>query len=192
MSQSATGQPASVSDHLATLVGTVGGLLIARYVGWAMVLIPLAFIGLFGWLGRKWLRPAAQPLLEAFAVQAGLLGWMLVGTAVLIAGAVDSAALTQQLPSLIETGLDVVWLLGGLVWLVIRPGTGAVLCLGLYQVLKLAGNLFSLSEAALNTVEHKALIVHLLLAVLALVFLVQGWLRLWRLRAAEAATMAGG
>ncbi len=97
-------------------------------------------------------------IVPAFAVQAGHLIWFWAG--VLLAGGMNSAIL-----------LDVLVLTAGLIWLVAAPGYGPIAALAAFQAFATWVNADALLAAEWASINHKALLVHLALRFLALVFL---------------------
>ena len=84
------------------------------------------------------------------------------------------------------TALDIVILSGGIVWLWLRPGLAPALFLGLVQLASLAYNVYLLSSNPVGSLPHKALTVHCIWRLIALLCLVTGYLTLRRERNAVA------
>jgi hypothetical protein len=141
------------------VIATVLGALLGKYAGLHM-LLPIVGTLLGGLMAKKLARPAAQPMVPAFAVQAGHLLWLAVGLAIV-------GGLRADL-------LDVLLLAGGLTWLLIAPGLGPVLLLAIYQSIALIINGWLFALAEVGSTQHRALAVHILLRILALVFLFTG------------------
>ena len=139
-----------------TIVATVVGIAAGVYSG-IHLLIPLALTGLVWWVARK-LLPHRQPaFVAAAAVQAGHLLWIAIGLIVI-------GALTVDL-------LDIAILLVGVVWLLARPGLAPVIVLTVYHSLALLINLFAFLNFPVGNNLHRALLVHLLWRVLALILM---------------------
>jgi hypothetical protein len=141
------------------VAGAAAGYIVSQYTG-LMALIPLGGALLFGLIAAKVVGPAARPMVPGFAVQAGQWLWFLVG-----------AVATGQYQSVL---LDLIILAIGLVWLLARPGLGPVLLLGIYQVISVVINAATFASAAVGSVEHKALLIHLIFRVAAVVLMVAG------------------
>ena len=84
------------------------------------------------------------------------------------------------------TVLDIMLLSIGIVWLWVGPGLGAVLFVGLVQLASLASNTVSISSAPFGSPQHRALTVHCVWRLLAIVCLVFGYIKMRRERAASA------
>jgi hypothetical protein len=150
------------ANPLAMIGGAAGaavGYAVSQYTG-LMALVPLGAALLFGFLAAKVVGPATKPMVPAFAVQAGQLLWFIVG-------AVTTGQYQAVLPDLIILAIGVVWLLA-------RPGLGAVLLLGIYQGISFAINAAMFASASVGSVEHKALLVHLIFRAAAVVLMVAG------------------
>jgi hypothetical protein len=139
-----------------TIVATVIGIAVGVYSG-IHLLIPLALSGLGWWAGRKLLPDRPPDFVAAAAVQAGHLLWIAIGLIVI-------GALTVDL-------IDITILLIGVVWLLARPGLAPVVVLTVYQALALLINLFAFLNFPVGSNLHRALLVHLLWRVLALVLM---------------------
>jgi hypothetical protein len=137
---------------LQTLGGIVGAGL-GIYSG-IHVMIPIVAASGAWWVGKKFLPPARLPFLPAIAVQTGHLFWILLG--VLYLGRLD------------EGLIDVVVLGVGLSWLIVRPGLGPLILLTLFQAAALVANGYLFAEADFGTNQHKALLIHIVLRVVAL------------------------
>ena len=149
-------QPATF--YLPAILGTIAGLVIGRYSGIFLV-IPLLGAVIASWVLRKLLPDAKQNVVPAFAVQSGHFVWLAFGL-----------TLTGQL--LTVNSLDLVIYLAGLSWLLLSRQTGPLILLGLYQVVSIVINAIDFSAVEIGTITHKALLVHLVFRILAVVFLV--------------------
>lgn len=127
------------------------------YCGMAF-LVPFLLSAAVAWLGYKVLRGERKSVLLALSIQGGQFLWMLGG------------ALLQHLVAAFS--LDLVWLLGGLIWLVASPRLLPVCLLAIYQLLSLVRNGMMLMHAQIGTLVHKGLLVHLVWQVAALVSLI--------------------
>lgn len=138
------------------IVATVVGIAAGVYSG-LHLLIPLALTGLVWWAGRKLLPDRSPGYVAAAAVQAGHLLWIAVGLIVI-------GALTVDL-------VDIAILLGGVAWLLLRPGLAPVIVLTIYQVLALLINLFAFLSLPIGHNLHRALLVHIIWRGLALILM---------------------
>jgi hypothetical protein len=129
---------------------------VGAYAGLHLFL-PLAATALAWWVGARPFGGARRAVVPAAAVQAGHLLWLAFGqvvTGALDAGVIDLAILTV-----------------GVVWLVSRPGLAPTLLLTLYQAWALVTNGAAFAAAAPGTLAHRALLVHVLWRLLALVLM---------------------
>ena len=154
------------------VAGSIIGAAVGFYSGFNL-LMPLGITAGVWWIGKKSLRPEKLLFLPAIAVQTGHLLWMSLGLFYL--GVLDS--------SLIE----VVVLVVGLIWLVLKPGLGPIILLTLFQVFALAVNGFSFAVAAIGTIPHKALLVHIIWRVMGLFFMWQAYVQSRRVALIETA-----
>jgi hypothetical protein len=139
--------------------------LLSAYVGAAMF-IPAA-LGTGTWyLGDKLLKPVVPEYLMAIAIMSGQLLWMIVGTAILGA----------WIPLLI---IEFIIFAIGIVWLWVRPSIVPVVGLTIYEVGALVINIMGILNLEMGSPEHKAMIVHILLRIAALLYL---WTAYWPTR----------
>lgn len=132
------------------------GIAVGVYSGMHL-LIPLVLTGLAWWVVRT-LRPDLSPdYVAAAAVQVGHLLWIAVGLVVI-------GALTVDL-------VDIAILLGGVAWLLVRPGLAPVIVLTIYHGLALLINLFAFLNFPIGHNLHRALLVHILWRGLALLLM---------------------
>jgi len=68
-------------------------------------------------------------------------------------------------------GPDLVIYAIGLAWLVVKPSSGPLYLLGIYQVVLLGVNGYAFAHATVGSVEHKALLIHLIWRAMALFFM---------------------
>jgi hypothetical protein len=81
--------------------------------------------------------------------------------------------------------IDLVILTLGVVWLVARPGLAPTLVLTLYQSWALVTNGTAFAAAAPGTLAHRALLIHVIWRVLALVLMWRAYATSRRARAAH-------
>jgi hypothetical protein len=113
-----------------------------------------------GWIAYKLAKDEVKPMVPAIAVQGGQGLWMLLGFIML--HLVDLNA------------LDLVILPAGLTWLLVRPGIGPVIFLTAYQSMAFVLNLLKFLTASVGSTTHKALLVHLVFRVAAVLLMVVG------------------
>lgn len=140
---------------VAVVVAVVAGL----YAG-VHLLIPLVLTGVVWWATRRLFPTRPADFVAAAAVQIGHLLWIAIGLVVI-------GALTVDL-------LDIAILLGGSAWLLARPGLPAVVVLTIYHALALLINLVAFLSFPIGHNLHKALLIHILWRVLALLFMWRG------------------
>jgi hypothetical protein len=141
------------------LVGTVVGVAVGMYSG-INLLIPLTGAFLCGWIAYKLVKEDVKPMVPAIAVQLGHGLWMLFGFI--------------MLRVLNQNALDLVILAAGLTWLLVRPGLGPVILLSTYQCIAFVVNLLSFLAAGVGSTTHKALLVHLVFRLAAVLLMVVG------------------
>ena len=138
------------------IVATVVAIALGVYSGLHLVL-PLALTGVAWWAARKRFPDRAPDYVAAAAMLAGHLLWIGVGLVVI-------GALTVDL-------VDIAILLIGVVWLLARPGLAPVIVLTIYQSLALLINLVAFLNFPVGNNLHRALLIHLLWRVLALILM---------------------
>ena len=141
------------------IVATVIGIAAGAYSG-IHLLIPLVLTGLAWWAARKLLPDRPSDFVAAAAVQAGHLLWIAIGLVVI-------GALTVDL-------VDIAILIVGVVWLLTKPGLAAVIVLTVYQAAALLINLAAFVAMPIGENLHRALLIHIIWRVLALIFMWRG------------------
>lgn len=154
---SGPGRPRRVAGQILTALVGIG---LGAYSG-RHLLIPLAATAALWSAGTRVLPASRRPMLPAAAVQTGHALWLAVG--LVGSGVLDVNA------------LDVVILVAGVAWLLWRPGLAPIVLLTGYQCLGLAINGALFLRADLGTVLHRALLIHLVWRVMALVLMWLGW-----------------
>lgn len=147
---------ANAKGVAASLIGGVVGI----YAG-LNVLVPAFGAGAIWFLGRRIITPAQSAYLPAVSTQVGHAFWLALGS--VITG------------SWAATGGDLVILSIGLIWLWFKPSLWPLAILCIYQVGSLGVNSYMLMQQHIGSVQHKALVVHIALRVLALFYLWQGF-----------------
>ena len=145
------------------IAGAVGGWTLSQYCGASLLVPGVAFFLFLIVFVKTPLRPPF--FVGAIAATAAHLMWFFLASAV--AGNWSA------------TLLDIVLLTGGIVWLWVRPGVAAALFLGIVQGICLVLNLFQLIGSPFGSTAHRALTVHCLFRLLAVIFLVVGYFQ-WR------------
>lgn len=151
---------------LGNIAGWLGGWVLAQYTGsnlWVPAGTMLVALLVFA---KTALRP--PHFAAAIAVIVGHLTWFVFG-----------AVFTGMWAPVI---LDVVLIGAGVVWLWARPGLGPCLTLVGLEIATLVVNVVAILGVAVGSPEHRALVVHLLFRVLALVALAFGYRKLSKSR----------
>jgi hypothetical protein len=156
------GEPTIAMQSLHVLAG-IGGGAVGVYCGIHFV-IPFLTTVLVWWLGSKLLTGDRKILLAAFSVQAGHGLWMTLGM-------LGAATRPAVLP-------DLVLYLIGLVWLIKKPSVGPLYFLGVYQLLSISYNGYVFTTVPLGSAAQKALIVHLIWRIAAMVLMARLFLTL--------------
>lgn len=137
-------------------IGTwIMGTAIGLYSG-INLLIPLFATGAVWWATSKFLKDDKKVIVPAFSVNAGHSLWL--SLALLLVGAHAFA----------NVGSDLIVYFVGLVWLLKKPSLGPLYLLGIFQLASLGINGYALTEAAVGSAQHKALLVHVIWRALAL------------------------
>ncbi|MDD5084776.1 MAG: hypothetical protein PHE61_01890, partial [Candidatus Omnitrophica bacterium] len=123
------------------------------------VLVP--FLGIFlAWLiADKTFKLSLKPMVPAFAVQAGYAFWLILGC--LFLGRLDPF-------------IDIMVLLGGLVWLILRPGLGPVIFLTIYHIIAFIVKVPFFVSSVVGSSLYKIMLVHMLLRASAVVLMFTG------------------
>ena len=141
------------------------GYATGQYAGLAL-LIPAVLALLVGW-GLSTIVPVRnKPMVPASTIQVGHGFWMLLGLFLI-------AQLNLNLIDVFLLGVAAVWLVLA-VCLAFWPSIVLVSMLVCYQAVMLAVNGLAFVAATRNTIEHKALLVHLLLRTTAIALMVYG------------------
>jgi hypothetical protein len=166
-------QPQQNVSPLKVAVAIPGGILgwvVGNYAGFNLV-IPVVLALIIGLIASRVVNEQSRTMLPAFALQAGHMLWMLLE--ILYAGAFHPAI------------LHVIIVAIGLGWLIARPGLLPVILLSLFQTLAFLINFNWFLSAPVGSVQHKALVVHLLFRVLAIILMWHGLYRLRKVTEAE-------
>ena len=158
--------PAKQTNLLALvggIAGAVGGWPLTQYCGASLLVPGVAFFVFLIVFAKTPLRPPF--FVGAIAATAAHLTWFLLASA-----AVGGWSATL---------LDVVLLTGGIGWLWVRPGVAAAVFLGIVQGVCLLLNLFQFIGSPFGSAAHRALTVHCIFRLLAVVLLVVGYYQ-WR------------
>jgi hypothetical protein len=142
------------------IVATVAAIALGVYCGLHLVL-PLALTGLVWWAARKRFPDRSPDYVAAASVLGGHLLWIAVGLVVI-------GALTVDL-------VDIAIMLGGVFWLLLRPGLAPVIVLTVYEVLLLLINLLAFLGFPIGHNLHRALLIHIIWRGLAVILM-------WRAR----------
>ena len=142
---------------LAALVGAAFGI----YCG-LMILIPLAIAMGALLLGKRFASVPLKCFGAALAVLFGHSMWMLIGALWLQAGFG---------PLLFDLAI----IIAGSLWLMLRPGIGSVILLGIYEFIGLIVNIKDIFSYEFATIGHRALSAHIALRLVALFALLAGY-----------------
>ena len=148
------------------IAGAVGGYALSHYAGPALWIPGIATILLMVLFTKTAFRP--KRFAGAIATTGGHVIWFIAACAIINYWA--------------AAALDIAILTGGIVWLWIQPGLGAVLFLGLVQLASLGFNVWMIFSAPFGSPAHKALTVHCIWRLIAIACLVTGYLAMRRER----------
>lgn len=152
----------SALNSVGGLIGAAGGWALSQYSGMSLWLPGAVTVILLLVFTKTALRP--KYFVGAISVTGGHIAWFVAGSAIL--GNWSTA------------GLDIVMLLLAVVALWWKPGRVTAVILGLFQLGSLALNVFQITHAEIGSLPHRALTVHCVWRLLALVCLVFGYLKL--------------
>ena len=161
-------KPTNPFAPLAGIAGAAGGWAFSHYVGpslWVPLGATLVLLLLFT---KTPLRP--KYFGGAIATTGGHVAWFVVAS--------------LMMHNWIATGLDIVILTAGIIWLWAGPGLAAALFLGFVQLASLVFNVYQLSQQPIGSGEHKGLTVHCVWRTIALLCLFIGYRKLRRDRIA--------
>jgi hypothetical protein len=141
----------------ASITASVGGLALGAYAT-INLMFPAAF-AVVGWLALRNMAPSAkQPAVPSLAWQFGQLGWFILG-----------AALAPTV--LKQIWLDIAILAGLMIWFYLSVGRIAAWVLIAYQAASSLVNAWAFLHAPLDSSTDKALAVHIVWRVTAIVLL---------------------
>src|SRR3989344_1947776 len=143
--------------------GWVVGGAVGIYSG-INLLLPLFATGGVWWVSTKLLKGEKKLIIPALSVNAGHFLWMGFGVAL-------TGVLNANVADLVVYAI-------GLLWLIKKPSAGPLYLLCAYQVLSLVVNTAAFVDAAVGSIGHKALLVHLIWRALALFLMVKLFLSL--------------
>jgi hypothetical protein len=151
---------------LGNIAGWLGGWALAQYSGSNLWVPAGTMLVAFLVFAKTPLRP--PHFVPAIAVIVGHLTWFIFG-----------AAFTGMWAPVI---LDVVLIGAGVAWLWARPGLAPWLAVMGLEIATLVVNVVAILSVAVGSPEHRALVVHVLFRVLALVALAFGYRKLRKSR----------
>lgn len=148
--------------------------MVALAIGWYSGIFVLFLAGgtvLFWWFGKILLKPEAQAYRKAIAMQAGQL---FVTSAFMIFAGVTKKIYFASNDVVGGAILDVLIPVIGISWLARRPNLKSIIFLSGYQVFAIIINIVNLSEMLIWTMNHKALVAHILWRTIALFLMWEG------------------
>lgn len=138
-----------------TVAGTIVGLAVGAYAGVHLV-VPTVFAIALMFIATKLFTENRRKFVNVFSWQAAHALWLCLA---LLAPAGQAVV------------VDIVLVSGLLTWLLMRPGYPPLYVLAIYQVVSLYTNGTGLISAELSTATHKALLVHVLFRIIALIYI---------------------
>ena len=160
------GKEIATTSLILRVLGGLAGAAVGSYAG-INLLIPLFAAGAAWWIGTKLLSEDRKAILPALSVQSGHALWLVLAL-VLLPGMWRSV-----LP-------DLVLYFAGILWLIRRPSPGPLYLLGAYQLISLAINVKTILAFPVGSPSHKALLVHIIWRLLALILMTRLFLVLRR------------
>jgi hypothetical protein len=149
------------SSRMGSAIGALIGIAASTYFGMSGF-IPLVLFFLLLWLLNK-IKTISGYNRFAIAIQGSQLLWMTLGG--IIAGAWGSVY------------LDLIILVIGIIWLLLRFGIGPIVLLGLYHIGSIYINAALLMQTEVGSINFKALIVHIILRLLAIFFMIRAFIQ---------------
>lgn len=153
--------PRTAGQQIVLAVGWIFGAVVGSYCGWLLV-IPMALAFGVGWVLTKVpTRPAV--FREALALVAAQALYLTVDIALGQRWLLDA-------PHILALG-------AGFAWLLVRPGIGPVIFLGLYEVATAGSFAIIYGGAQTGSWQHKAMVAQLCLRGTTVLFLVSGYVK---------------
>jgi hypothetical protein len=140
---------------------------LTKYVG-ALIVLPALMIAFIQWAGMKVMEDTKRPIIPPFAIQAGHLAWQIIGITYL---ALNSYSIASGL-------FEILYVLTGLVWLMLKPDLGPMIMLGIFQGCRIVDHIILLSSVERGTDLHKTLFTHMALRGLALFSMAQAYVKM--------------
>jgi len=160
------------AKNVGIVIGVIVGYVLGSYTG-IYFLIPMIGALLGGWMISKVAKETSRAMIAAFAIQAGHFFWFLF-----------------PLVLIKQVNLDLVVILGGLIWLMTRPGLYPVIFLTIYQIVCILINLSHFILAEFGSGPHRALLMHIILRVSAVLFMIIGLRKIHNQKASAAQVMS--
>lgn len=136
-----------------SVVGAFAGWGLGMYCGLIVLMMVVTTVVVM-FAASKLLPPDRKNLLQSVGLQGGQIIAIFIG---MVATGKYGANL-----------VDIVWCVGGLVWLITRPSRAAIWVLVVYQLVAFAVNLLIFLHSPVSSMPFKAMIVHMLWRVLSL------------------------
>jgi len=150
------------------IIGVIVGWGLSKYAGASLWIPGIASLLLLLLFSKTRLRPAYFQ--GAIAITGGHIVWF-----------VAAALVTQLWPAV---ALDVLLFTVGIAWLWIWPNLTGVLLLGLFQLISLVSNVMTILAVPIGSPEHRALTVHCVWRIMAIVALGVGYAKYRKARQA--------
>jgi len=145
------------------------------YFGLGTILIPAIGIAVIWFLGNKYRDISKKPMLPAIAIEGGHLVWIITGFFVI--AALNPQNITKQYQfNILESLFDVIVFGALLMWLWRKPAKISGIFNIVFQFLAIIGAIYSVYELNFNldTLLPRALIIHIILRVSAIIALLIG------------------
>lgn len=178
-----TNQPAvpvtTKSKPVAKAIGWITGGAVGLYFG-LYLLIPAVTIGAIWWITDKAIRDGNRRLfVPAFSVQTGQL--LMHGVGLMYIGKVNEGFIADV--------AVVVASASGLIWLILKPGLGVLILLGIIQILRIVNGVFSTLALTITGAPAafpefgegigtpKSFLLHVMLSALAIALMILAYLK---------------
>lgn len=140
-------------------IGVGVGSALFSYVGYLLI-FPICLFFIFKKISKKYLKFQNSGFEISFSMQASQLFWVVI-----------SLFLVSILSKEVIFSWDIIFIFGSLMWFVLKRSEISVIFLSLCQFFVFIINLTEFSSVEIGSVQHKALLVHLIFRVLAIISL---------------------
>jgi len=162
-----------IAGIIGLIIGLVLGSFFINYFGFWTVLIPAVGIALIWFIGYKSFKDSRRLFLPSIAIEGGHFLWMLTGSVIIF------VLNPSQLQELLEINLfglllDIIIFGGLIIWLWLSSDKKSAIANLVFQIISLGANVYTLTELNLDDPFSRAVLLHILLRILAIISLIIG------------------